>query len=127
MLCRIHLANRLFPPSFRITSYNVCYTKLLRSAVDQDKNRIYAIKFNEILETDEAEADDIRAEHQLEKLVRLHHIHILPFHEYGFKEGLRFTVSPYIPGGTLAQKVKSSSVSLKNVLRYAMEIRNNFV
>ncbi len=92
------------------------------SGLDQDKSRIYAIKFNEILDTDEAEADDIRAEYQLEKLVRLHHAHTLAFHEYGFKDGLRFTVSPYIPGGTLAHKIKAASVSIKDALRYGMEI-----
>ena len=92
------------------------------SALDQASRRIYAIKFNEIEESDAAQADELRDEHQLEKLVRLHHIHILPFHEYGFEEQVRFTVSPYMPGGTLTQKIKAEPLRSEIALRYAGEI-----
>jgi hypothetical protein len=52
------------------------------SGLDQKQNGIYAIKFNEIPDTDEAEADIIRDEHHMEELVKLRHPHILPFHEF---------------------------------------------
>lgn len=92
------------------------------SALDQSQNRIYAIKFNEIPDSDEGQADDIRDVHQFEKLVKLHHAHILPFHEYGFETGVRFTVSPYVAGGTLTQKIRTNSLSTEEALRYGMEI-----
>ncbi len=92
------------------------------SALDKDKKHIYAVKFNEIPDTDEGEADDLRDEYQFERLVKLHHPHTLPFHEYGFFEQLRFTVSPYIPGGTISQKVRAGSLSATDALRYGSEI-----
>lgn len=92
------------------------------SALDQDGDRIYAIKFNEILDLDEAHADDLRDEHQLENLVELDHAHILPILEYGFEERVRFTISPYVPGGTLAQRIKAEPLTVQAVLRYGLEI-----
>lgn len=92
------------------------------SVLDQDKKRIYAVKFSEVLDTDEAEAEDIRDEYQLERLVRLHHPHTLPFHEFGLYERFRFTVSPYVPGGTVAQKIRSASLSITDAIRYGAEI-----
>lgn len=92
------------------------------SGLEQNQNRIYAIKLNEIPETNEAEADSIRDQHQLEELVKLRHPHILPFHEYGFENGLSFTISPYIPGGTLTEKLRSAPLSSDVILRYASEI-----
>jgi serine/threonine protein kinase len=92
------------------------------SAMHQVQNQIRALKFNEVPETDAGEADDLRDERQLEKLVRLQHPHILPVLEYGFDEHLRFTVSPYIPGGTLSQKIKIAPPSSAEIVRYATEI-----
>lgn len=92
------------------------------SGLDQGLNQIYAIKFSETPDTDEAEADSIRDEHQLDELVKLRHAHILPLHEYGFDKGLRFTVSPYIPGGTLSEKIKTTPLSSDEILQYAAEI-----
>lgn len=92
------------------------------SAIDQNQNRIYAIKFTEIPDTDEAKATDVRDTHQLGNLVRLQHAHILPICEYGFDGGERFTVSPYIAGGTLTEKIKSAPLSFDDILRYGAEI-----
>lgn len=92
------------------------------SALDQKLNQIYAIKFSEVPDTDEAQADGIRDEQQLEELAKLRHANILPLHKYGFDQGLRFTISPYIPGGTLAEKIKTTPLSLDDILRYAAEI-----
>jgi len=92
------------------------------SALDKSRKRIYAIKFNEIPDSDQAKAEDFRVEHQLERLVKLHHAHILPFHEYGLEDGLRFTVCPYIPGGTLHEKIKAGTLSFDEIFRYGTEI-----
>ena len=92
------------------------------SALDQNKRRIYAIKFNEIPDTDEAQAEDIRDEYQFHKLVTLHHPRILPFQEFGFEGTMRFSVSPYIPGGTLTQKIRAGALSAPDAIRYGMEI-----
>lgn len=92
------------------------------SAVHQVENRIYAVKFNEVPESDEGEADDMRDELQLAKLVGLRHGNILPVLEYGFERQMRFTVSPYIPGGTLTQKIKASPFTLEEIMRCGTEV-----
>jgi len=92
------------------------------SALHEGENRIYAIKFNEVPESDEGEADNMRDERQLESLVKLHHTHILPILEYGFDEQMLFTVSPYIPGGTLTQKIRTAPLSIDEIVRYGTEI-----
>ena len=92
------------------------------SAVDRSRNRIYAIKFNKILDSDQTTAEEIGIEDKLEKLVKLHHAHILPIHEYGSEERVRFMVSPYIPGGTLAARIKTAPLSFHEVLHYGAEI-----
>lgn len=92
------------------------------SAVDQVHNRIYAIKFTEVDKSDEATADDIRDEYHLKKLSELQHPNILPISGFGFEEGLRFIVMPYIPGGTLAEKVKRSAMNIEDVLIHGTKI-----
>jgi serine/threonine protein kinase len=92
------------------------------SALDPTRSRIYAIKFNKILDADETKAEEIGLEHKLERLVDLHHPRILPVHEYGTEERVRFMVSPYIPGGTLAVKIKTQPLPFGEVLRYGREI-----
>jgi serine/threonine protein kinase len=92
------------------------------SAVDQGRNGIYAIKFNKILDSDQTKAEELGIEQKLEKLVELQHAHILPLHEHGSEERIRFTVSPYIPGGTLATRIKTAPLSFDEVLRYGAEI-----
>src|SRR5258706_518423 len=99
-----------------------CFSMEQWSGLDQAKNHIHAIKFNEVLESDKFEADDMRDERQLEKLVELQHPHILPVLEYGFEAQMRFTVSPYLPGGTLTQKVRTTPLSIDEIVRYGTEI-----
>ena len=91
------------------------------SALDQSRNRVLAIKFNKILDSDPDKAEEIGIEHKLDKLVNLQHAHILPLYEYGSEEKVRFLVGPYIPGGTLATRVKSP-LSFNQALRYGVEI-----
>lgn len=92
------------------------------SALDSLEKRIYAIKFNEILETDEALTEDERTAHQQQKLIHLRHPHILPLREFGAEGGKRFAVSPFIAGGTLTQKIRTSPPSVEEAIRYGMEI-----
>jgi serine/threonine protein kinase len=91
------------------------------SALHPEQRRIYAIKFNEIPVSAETEADDVRDEHQLRKLATLHHPHILPITEYGFEESIRFTISPYLPGGVLTEMARTT-LPLDKILRYGTEI-----
>jgi len=91
------------------------------SALDQSRNSIHAIKFNEVLDTDQAQAEDTKAGLQFERLIRLRHPHILPIQEYGAENDLRFTISPYIPGGTLAQHIKAT-ISFDEFLQHGREI-----
>ncbi|HSO13107.1 MAG TPA: serine/threonine-protein kinase, partial [Anaerolineales bacterium] len=92
------------------------------SALDQVRKCIDAIKFTEILESGEAQADEIKAGHQQEQLVKLHHPHILPFREFGFDGRMRFSVTPYIAGGTLTQRIRTEPLFIDDVLRCGMEI-----
>ena len=92
------------------------------SALDAKMEGVYAIKFNEILDTSEGMAEDFRDEFQLERLVNLRHVRILPVQEYGFEGGVRFTVSPYIPGGTLTQRVRNDPLPIEEALRIGMEV-----
>jgi len=89
------------------------------SAMDQGQNQIHAIKFND---AGDAEADDMGDKYQFEKLVNLQHAHILPVLEYGFEAQMRFTVSPYIPGGTLAQRIKMAPLSIDEIVRWGTEV-----
>ena len=92
------------------------------SALEPQKSKIYAIKFSNIADTDEARADEIRDDHQLEQLSQLFHPHILPINEYGFDEKVRFMVSPYIPGGTLTGKIKTTHLTPEEILIYSTKI-----
>jgi len=92
------------------------------SALGQSRNCVYAIKFNKILDSDQTNAEEIGIEQKLEKLVELQHAHILPLHDYGSEERVRFMVSPYIPGGTLAARIKTVPLASDEVLWYGMEI-----
>ena len=112
----------LFRQYYLLEQIGVGGQGMVWSALDQKQKRIFAIKFNEFPITDEAEADNIRDEHQLEKLVNLHHEHILPINEYGFEERVRFTVSPYIAGGTLSERIKKEPLSFDEILRFGAEI-----
>ena len=92
------------------------------SALDLSQSRIYAIKFNRILDADETKAEEIGIEQKLEKLVELWHPHILPIHEHGSEERVRFMVTPYLPGGTLGAKIRAAPLSSAEVLQYGAEI-----
>lgn len=52
---------------------------------------------------------------EAEVSAHLKHEHILPLFEFGEDQGRLFLVTPYIEGGTLAQRLKSGSLSLHEV------------
>ena len=92
------------------------------SALDPGRSRIFAIKFNKILDSDQSRAEEIGIEQKSEKLVKLQHPHILPLYEFGSEEKVRFTVSPYIPGGTLAVRLKTAPLSFEETLGFGAEV-----
>jgi hypothetical protein len=92
------------------------------SALSESRDRIYAIKFNKILDADQGQAEEIGIDQKLEKLVDLQHPHILPVRDYGSEERVRFMVSPYIAGGTLTARIRSAPLLPEEVLRFATEI-----
>lgn len=90
------------------------------SALDEEQGQLYAIKFNEASEL--TGTGELADKAQLDGLSKLRHAHILPILEYGFEAGLRFTVSPYLPGGTLTQKMRVAPLTLEEILRGGGEI-----
>jgi serine/threonine protein kinase len=92
------------------------------SALDQKDNRIVAIKLNEVPDSDKEQVDDMMFARQLENLLKLRHEHILPVYDYGLEEQMRYMVSPYIPGGSLFEKICSQPLPIADALRYGAEI-----
>jgi serine/threonine protein kinase len=92
------------------------------SALDPGQKRIFAIKFSEIPDGDQARTEDAQVDQQLNRLIQLHHPHILPILEYGFENNLRFTIAPYIPGHTLAHKTRTAALPFIEILRYGTEV-----
>lgn len=90
------------------------------SALGPDQIHIHAIKFKDL--PDVTEADELGDQQQLEKLTKLRQDYILPITEYGFEAHLRFTISPYLAGGTLLQKLRVAPLTFAEILRYGIEI-----
>jgi serine/threonine protein kinase len=89
------------------------------SGMDQEHNRIVAIKLDEL---DEQKAKDRMFDKQVEKLLSLRHPHILPIYDYGLTKNIRYLVSPYIPGGSLRDCILVNELAFHNALRFAAEI-----
>lgn len=92
------------------------------SALDDVERQLYAIKFNEIPDLPAPERGDTWEDKQLAGLVRLRHPNIVPILEYGFETQLRFTVTPYLPGGTLTQRLRQGPLNLDEIVRCGTEI-----
>lgn len=86
------------------------------SALDQEQNQIQAIKFNEVPEDDQGDPQE------LARLTKLQHPHVLPITGYGYDAPLQFTVTPYLPGGTLLQKLRPVPMSITEIVRCGTEI-----
>ncbi len=91
------------------------------SAEDHQRNEIVAIKFNEILDSDQ-QTDDQMFERQLGKLLNVQHANILPMYDYGLDDQVRYMVSPYISGGSLFEKIRKVSMPLEDALRFSSEV-----
>jgi len=92
------------------------------SAEDRQNGRIVAIKFNELSESAQQLVDDMMFEKQSDRLLNVRHRHILPVYDYGLKEKVRYLVGPYVPGGSLSERVRKGLLSLDDALRFSAEI-----
>src|SRR5512147_250767 len=92
------------------------------SAEDSRRNDVVAIKFNEILNSEEQQVDDEMFERQLGKLLKVQHEYILPMYDCGLENQVRYLVSPYIPGGSLFERIKRAPLPLEDALRFSAEI-----
>jgi serine/threonine protein kinase len=92
------------------------------SAEDRTRGHIVAIKFNELSESPQQLVDDMMFEKQSQKLLSVRHPHILPVYDYGLKEQVRYLVAPYVPGGSLFERVRRGPLPLEDALRFAAEI-----
>lgn len=92
------------------------------SAQDPAKDRIVAIKLNEVIETGQQKVDDQIFERQASHLVSLRHPFILPMYEYGLSEQIRYLVTPYVPGGSLEEKLRIGALEIHSALQYAAKI-----
>src|SRR5690242_8742957 len=60
---------------------------------------------------------------EIKTTARLQHSHILPLHDSGDADGLLFYVMPYVPGGTLRQRLgQGEPPSLDETVRLAREV-----
>src|SRR5690349_453148 len=92
------------------------------SALDRSKKRIVAIKLNEIPNTDQQKADDQIFEKQASRLVVLRHPYILPMDDYGLSGNVRYMVTPYIPGGSLEERLNAGALEINETLQFAARI-----
>jgi serine/threonine protein kinase len=92
------------------------------SGQDLQRNDIVAIKFNEVLDLEEQQIDDEMFERQLGKLLKVQHPNILPIYDCGLENQVRYLVSPYIPGGSLFERIKQDLLPSEDALRFSTEI-----
>jgi len=94
-------------------------TGMVWSAIDQIKNRIVAIKVNE-LDPENKPGNYLMLDRHM---TGLHHPHIIPTYDFGICENIQYCVTPYIPGGSLEDRVHDSEpLSIGEILRYTSEI-----
>jgi serine/threonine protein kinase len=92
------------------------------SALDKANRQIVAIKFNEVSDTDQQQIDDRLYERHVSRLSALRHPNILPMIDYGLSQQMRYTVSPYIPGGSLEDRLDVGGMKVDDALHIAIEI-----
>lgn len=92
------------------------------SAEDMQRQDVVAIKFNEVPEESQQQVDDVILEQELDRLINLRHLHILPIHDYGVSSQVRYLVSPYIAGGSLFEVMGKTPMQFTDAIRYASEI-----
>lgn len=92
------------------------------SALDSLHQLIVAIKFNELPTLDSESKDDRVFANQTDRLIELRHPHILPLTQYGRSGQIQYLVSPFMPGGTLQERLKLASFTPPDALDIATEI-----
>jgi serine/threonine protein kinase len=92
------------------------------SAIDQLRNRIVAIKFNEIPATDREIIEDMTFERQTDKLSSLRHPNILTIYDIGVDGTIRYQVTPYITAGSLVDRLRSGPLLFRDTLRFGSQI-----
>lgn len=60
-----------------------------------------------------------RFQREADVIARLEHINILPIYEYGEQDGITFLIMPYLPGGSLRDKLAQQPVpTLRDTVNY---------
>jgi hypothetical protein len=89
------------------------------SALDSLQQLIVAIKFNEVPLADLENKDVQDFASQMDRLVELRHPHILPLYQSGRSGRIQYLVSPFMPGGTLQERLRTDSFSTSEALDIA--------
>jgi len=92
------------------------------SALDLAHNRIVAIKFNEVGNPEQKQESETQFRHQAEQLTRLNHPNVLPLFDFGSVLPIRYLVSPYIPGGSLQDRLFTVALSEDEALSCCVKI-----
>jgi serine/threonine-protein kinase len=90
-------------------------------ARDTRLDRVVAIKVLPTHLADRSELRD-RFEREARTIASLNHPHICVLHDIGQQDGLEYLVMEYLEGETLAQRLLKGSLSIQQVLQYAIEI-----
>jgi eukaryotic-like serine/threonine-protein kinase len=90
-------------------------------ARDTRLNRTVAIKvIPERLSRDHVSCE--RFDREARAIANLSHPHICPLFDVGSEHGIRYLVMEFLQGETLAHKLKNGPLTLRQALRYAVEI-----
>jgi serine/threonine protein kinase len=92
------------------------------SGMDLEQNRILAIKLTELNELDQQIVKDRIFDRQVDELLALRHPHLLPIFDYGLTKNIQYGVSPYIPGGSLRDRLKVKKLAFYEALHFAADI-----
>jgi serine/threonine protein kinase len=89
------------------------------SALDEAKNCVVAIKVNE-LDPDNQSVNYLMLD---QHFMGIQHPHVLPTYDFGLLENIQYIVTPYIPGGSLEDRLNTREpLYVEDILKYASEI-----
>ena len=94
------------------------------SAYDEAHSCVSAIRFDQAADFSAAdlEIENQIFERQAQTVASLVHPHIVPISEYGVADRLRFTVTPYLAGGSLKDWLVDGPLSLSESLKVISQI-----
>jgi serine/threonine protein kinase len=92
------------------------------SALDSSHNRIVAIKFNEIGDSEQRQESETQYKRQAGQLLKLTHPNILPLYDFGSILPVRYLVTPYITAGSLHDRLVAGWLSSDQILSYSLRI-----